>query len=59
MVKNNIATQSHDILSSGVAASGIRIDGSNNQLIIANDTKVYTLGDYSNAFNRLWKRSCY
>ncbi|EPN6429937.1 autotransporter outer membrane beta-barrel domain-containing protein [Campylobacter coli] len=47
--KNNIATQSHDILSSGVAASGIRIDGSNNQLIIANDTKVHTLGDYSNA----------
>ncbi|EES89213.1 putative autotransporter [Helicobacter canadensis MIT 98-5491] len=47
--KNNIATQNHDILSSGIAASGIRIDGASNTLTIANGTKVHTLGDYSNA----------
>lgn len=47
--KNNTATQNHDILSSGIAASGIRIDGASNTLTIANGTKVHTLGDYSNA----------
>ncbi|PZT48225.1 autotransporter [Helicobacter valdiviensis] len=47
--KNNTVTQNHDILSSGVAASGIRIDGTNNKLTISNGVKVHTLGDYSNA----------
>lgn len=47
--KNNTVTQNHDILSSGVAASGIRIDGTNNKLTISNGIKVHTLGDYSNA----------
>lgn len=47
--KNNAATQSHDILSNGIAASGIRIDGANNALTIASGTRIHALGDYSNA----------
>lgn len=44
--RENTATQNHNILSQGIAASGIRIDGSNNTLNI--HSKIHTLGDYSN-----------
>ena len=43
----NTATQNHDILSQGIAASGIRVDGSNNTLNV--NSKIHTIGAFSNA----------
>ncbi len=45
--RENTATQSHDILSKGIASSGIRIDGSENTLNLSSGTKIHMLGDYS------------
>lgn len=45
--KENVITQNHNILSRGIAASGIRIDGSDNTLNLASGTKIHMLGDYS------------
>ncbi len=41
---NNIVTQSADILTEGIGAIGIRVDGSNNKLAIADGTKVHANG---------------
>ena len=45
--RSNTATQNHDILSQGIAASGIRVDGSNNTLNV--NSKIHTIGAFSNA----------
>lgn len=45
--RENTATQNHDILSKGIASSGIRIDGSENTLNLSSGTQIHMLGDYS------------
>lgn len=45
--RSNTAAQNHDILSQGIAASGIRVDGSNNTLNV--NSKIHTIGAFSNA----------
>lgn len=44
---DNTLTQRHDILSSGVAAMGVRIDGQRNTLTITPGTRVHAIGDWS------------
>lgn len=46
---DNTLTQRHDILSSGMAAMGVRIDGQRNTLTITPGTRVHAIGDWSAA----------